>query len=75
LTDQFATLHGVLVQELLDRIRSGEATPSDLNVARQLLKDNNIVAAPNNKPVLKLADRIPQFGDPDQVPAKMPKQA
>lgn len=75
MTDPFKKLHGVLVQELLDRIASGEATPSDLNVARQLLKDNNIVSAPNNKPVIKLADRLPKFDGGDEVASKMPKQA
>ena len=40
------SLHTVLVQELLDRIRAGDATPSDLNVARQCLKDNGIECIP-----------------------------
>ena len=75
MTDPFKTLHEALVEELLGRVRSGEATPSDLNVARQLLKDNNIVAAPNNKPILKLADRVPKFESEDEVPSKLPKQA
>ncbi len=34
-----------LAQKLLARIQSGEATAADMNVARQLLKDNNIQAA------------------------------
>ena len=40
------SLHTVLIQELLNRIRTGDATPSDLNVARQLLKDNGIESIP-----------------------------
>ena len=40
------SLHTVLVQELLDRIRAGDAKPSDLNVARQFLKDNGIECLP-----------------------------
>ena len=40
------SLHTVLVQELLDRIRAGDAKPSDLNVARQFLKDNGIECIP-----------------------------
>ena len=40
------SLHTVLIQELLNRIRTGDATPSDLNVARQLLKDNGIECIP-----------------------------
>lgn len=38
------TLHGLLAAELLRKIRSGEATAAELNVARQMLKDNNIQA-------------------------------
>ena len=40
------SLHTVLVQELLDRIRAGDAKPSDLNVARQFLKDNGFECIP-----------------------------
>ena len=40
------SLHTVLVQELLNRIRAGDAKPSDLNVARQFLKDNGIECLP-----------------------------
>ena len=40
------SLHTALVQELLDRIRTGNAKPSDLNVARQFLKDNGIECIP-----------------------------
>ena len=35
-------LHTVLIENLLDKVKSGEAKPGDLNVARQLLKDNGI---------------------------------
>jgi hypothetical protein len=31
-----------LIKELHKRIKEGTASPSDLNVARQLLKDNNV---------------------------------
>lgn len=41
-----AAMHDALAQALLDRIRSGEATASDLNVARQFLKDNHVSADP-----------------------------
>ena len=43
------TLHTVLIRELLGRIESGEAKPGDLNVARQLLKDNGIECIPTEK--------------------------
>jgi len=35
-------LHLVLAQELLDKVKSGEAKAGDLNVARQFLKDNGV---------------------------------
>lgn len=57
------------------RVQSGEATPADLNVARQLLRDNGIMSAPNNKPVIKLADRLPSFDDNDEVPSRPAKEA
>jgi hypothetical protein len=53
-------LHALLCDELVRRIRSGEASPSDLNVARQLLKDNCIdQMALEGTPVLKLAQSLP----------------
>ena len=36
------TLHEVLAEELLKRVQDPEAKSSDLNVARQFLKDNGI---------------------------------
>jgi hypothetical protein len=75
LADNFKTLHEALVSELLTRVQSGEATPADLNVARQLLRDNGIMSAPNNKPVIKLADRLPKFDDHESVPSKPAKEA
>lgn len=44
LTELLGDLQLVLVKDLLDRIRGGEATASDLNVARALLRDNSITA-------------------------------
>ena len=35
-------LHLVLAQELLDKVKSGDAKAGDLNVARQFLKDNGV---------------------------------
>ena len=36
------TIHYELAKELLDKIKSGDAKPGDLNVARQFLKDNGV---------------------------------
>lgn len=53
-------LHALLCGELVRRIQSGEASPSDLNVARQMLKDNCIdQAALEGTPMLKLAQSLP----------------
>ena len=53
-------LHIELAQTLLDRVRSGEAKASDLNVARQFLKDNGIEGLPvENTPLKDLVDEIP----------------
>lgn len=52
-----ADLHSKLGEELLKRIESGEATSSELNVARQFLKDNGIDDIPrDNSPLSALSD-------------------
>lgn len=49
-----------VAQKLLDKVKSGDATAADLNVARQLLKDNQITALPSaNKPMFDLASALP----------------
>ena len=46
LEQTLATLHTAVAQELLDRVRSGEAKPADMSNAIKFLKDNNIDAMP-----------------------------
>lgn len=54
------SLHRLLCEELVRRVQSGEASPADLNVARQMLKDNAIdQAALQGTPMLKLAQSLP----------------
>jgi len=54
------SIHEALANELLSRIKNGEATPTDLNVARQLLKDNNITVTPAaGNPLLNIAEELP----------------
>ena len=49
-----------LAQELLDKVRSGKAKASELNVARQFLKDNGIEGLPvDNTPLKELVDELP----------------
>lgn len=53
-------IHSALAQELLQKIQNGDATPSDLNVARQFLRDNGIDCAPTaSEPMLNLAKIMP----------------
>tara|TARA_B110001454_G_C12436350_1_gene315812 strand:+ start:93 stop:320 length:228 start_codon:yes stop_codon:yes gene_type:complete len=53
-------LHMELAQELLDKVRSGEAKASELNVARQFLKDNGVEGLPvDNSPFKELVDELP----------------
>lgn len=47
--DILESLHGKLAEDLIRRIQNGEATASDLNVARQFLKDNGIEQLPTRE--------------------------
>lgn len=59
-TDKLHKMQSLLIDEFTRRIESGEATPSDLNAARQLLKDNGIHAQiKNDNPLLKLVEHLP----------------
>lgn len=60
-------MHIALTEELLNRIKSGEAKASELNVARQFLKDNDITVVPTDESVIKqLVEELPfdEDGDP-----------
>ena len=55
-------LHKVLAEQLLARVSDPEATASDLNVARQFLKDNNIEAiGTENEGLTELMKALPDF--------------
>ena len=57
---QLGELFELLCDDLTGRIKSGEATSTDLNVARQMLKDNNITATPiAESPLSNLANALP----------------
>ncbi len=58
--EKLSNLFDLSCTELTERIGGGVATPTDLNVARQLLKDNNINATPIEAyPLNDLADALP----------------
>ena len=60
-------LHNELAEELLNKVRSGEAKASELNVARQFLKDNGIEGLPvDNSPLKSLVEELP-FDEEDKV--------
>ena len=47
-------------KSLLDKVKSGTAKASDLNVARQFLRDNGIAGVPvENSPLKNLMDELP----------------
>jgi len=53
-------LHAVLAEKLLEKVKDPDAKSSDLNVARQFLRDNGIDAVPTEgSPLQKLADELP----------------
>ena len=64
--DMMALLHQTLAENLLARIKDPEAKSSDLNVARQFLKDNGIDALPvEGSHLSDLVATLPDFSDAD----------
>jgi len=60
LDNLYADIQLELAKALLARIKDGGASAADLNVARQLLKDNNIQAAtPKANPALDMLASMP----------------
>lgn len=59
-----------MIDEMIRRIKTGEATAADLSAARQMLKDNGIQAvATDDSPMLELVNSLP-FDD-DSEPIKV----
>ena len=64
--EMMASLHKTLAENLPLRIKDPEAKSSDLNVARQFLKDNGIDALPvEGSPLSELVATLPDFSDAD----------
>jgi hypothetical protein len=60
LNDLLAKLHIDMVESLLKKIKNGEATDKELEVARKLLAQNGIVVEPRAKGnLLGLAEALP----------------
>lgn len=55
-----AQLHGEIAKGIMQKIKDGTATASDLSVARQFLKDNGITADPDtDENIRNLSDELP----------------
>jgi hypothetical protein len=69
--DQFNELHNLVTKELLNRIKSGEATTQDIKAAIEWLVKNDIsgVAVQGN-PLDKLANLMPTV-DPELVKRRL----
>lgn len=60
-------LHKVLAEQLLARVESGEATASELNVARQFLKDNGIDGTVEQSDPLASLVKVLPFTDKEAI--------
>ena len=68
---KFNELHNILTEELLSRIRSGEASTQDLKAAIDWLKANDISGvAYEGNPLDKLANIMPTI-DPELVQQRL----
>lgn len=66
--DVLQALHATVAQQLLERIKSGEATAADFSAAIKFLKDNGIDSVPEaNKDIQSLASQMPTFEDEDEA--------
>ena len=69
--DMFNDLHNIVTQELLNRIKSAEATTADLKAACDWLTKNDISGvAYDGNPLDKLANVLPQI-DPELVQRRL----
>tara|TARA_B110000503_G_C7003218_1_gene352406 strand:+ start:636 stop:854 length:219 start_codon:yes stop_codon:yes gene_type:complete len=58
--DKLKNLHSILAEKLLERVQDPDVKSSDLNVARQFLKDNGIDAVPTaNNALEQLMNEVP----------------
>ena len=69
--DMFNELHNMVTQELLNRIKSGEASTADLKAACDWLAKNDISGvAFDGNPIDKLATVLPKV-DPELVQKRL----
>lgn len=69
--DMFNELHNIVTQELLNRIKSGEASTADLKAACDWLSKNDINGiAVEGSPLDQLTSILPKI-DPDLVRSRL----
>lgn len=62
-----------LIQQLMtdhfvERLQSGDISPSELNTVRQFLKDNHIIVAPEQADTMgTLSTLLPEFGADEEA--------
>lgn len=69
--DQFCELHKIVTEELISRVKSGEASTADLRAAIEWLKTNDITGtADEGSPLDKLVNLMPKV-DPELVQKRL----
>lgn len=56
--DKERTLYNTFVDVLIAKVQSGEATPKELEIVMNFLKNNNIQAAPTHSGLSKLTEEV-----------------
>lgn len=64
---RLGSLFDLLCDDLTMRLKTGEATSTDLNVARQMLKDNGITAVPVQESPLELLTNALPFPSSEDI--------
>ena len=67
-TEKLNSLFDAVTEELLMKIKSGEARPADLAVAVKFLKDNNITCVPTDGNSLEELMKSMPFSAEDKIP-------
>ena len=64
LKNSLGLIQQLMTDHFIERLQSGEVTPSELNTIRQYLKDNHIIVAPEKSENLgTLGVLLPEFGE------------
>ena len=66
-TDKLNSLFDAVTEELLTKIKTGEAKPADLAVAVKFLKDNNITCVPTDGNSLEELMKSMPFSAEDKI--------